>query len=148
MAPTDTQPDITNVDVIHIPFEALKEAWRGAVFNSDDGDLPTLRVSPPFNSVETAVVRTDGRKPGHGDGIDIRPTELPRTGIWNVDPYDVVELRSEYPDDEPAFWSEYWEIIRGTISDEICVIQQGQGDGLEPITNATTYRVDVRITDE
>ena len=118
---------------------------------SDDvqgSELPTLRISPPFSRVETAVVREDGRKPGHSDGIDIRPSELTNTAIWNVDPYDVVELRNESPADEPAFWREYWRIIRETVRDEIQVIQQGHGDGLESITDATTHRVDVRITDE
>lgn len=144
---TKRDTDVRNITTITIPFTAFKDAWRDFEWPADHGDENTrLRVSPPFEAVEEARVTND--EDTGPPNIDIWPRELVDS-IVHVDPHDVVDhTPRDPPKNEPEFWKEYWEEIRGRVCNDIHVIAPGDGDGFESITTAVTHRVTVRIIDE
>lgn len=133
---------VTNIDTVVVPYESFKNAWRRTVWGDE---RVVLVVTEPYGRVEIAEARVDTDLSDAGvavlDALDLVSTE------WKADPHDVVRSAHEYPEDETAFWREYWALIRECIRDETFVIERGQCDSLGDLSNVAPHRVTVRVED-
>ncbi|QCS43634.1 hypothetical protein [Natrinema versiforme] len=133
---------VSTVETVIVPYDSFKNAWRRTVWGDDH---VVLVVTEPYGTVETAEARVDTDLPDAGVGV-IDPLDLVGSE-WKADPHNVVHYQDEYPPEEPAFWREYWALIRECIRDETFVIERGRCDGLSEFEAMTPHRVEVRVED-